>query len=171
MFYKQHFDHRLDMLELYLTVRDPGTAKSAEAYDGLRKLLINSNKGTQIHLAHLAEIHRVASAADSLEPVLAKVGEFMNQVGLMAVVEPVNDELFEITGGKGSVAVVDSPAYVSTNGSDEVAIVMRGAAHYEEQVPSAPESVDPVTDAPPTVVLVEDAPVEAAEPNQDGETP
>lgn len=132
MFHKRHFDHRLDLLELYLTVRDPGTAKAAEAYDGLRKLLINANRGTQIHLAHLAELHRVASAADSTEPVLAKLREFMNQVGLLAVDDVSSGEFFEITGGKGSTLVVDSPAYVSLDGAGGAILAMPGIAHHED---------------------------------------
>ena len=139
MFNKKHFDHRLDILELYLTVRDPGTSRAAEAYDGLRKLLINANRGTQVHLAHLAELHRVVSAADSLEPVRAKVGEFMHHVGLFPMNDATHRDLFEFTGGHGSVVVVDSPAYVSRTESGDMTVVMRGVAHYERDRESLSE--------------------------------
>jgi hypothetical protein len=146
MFYKTHFDHRLDLLELYLTVRDPGTAKAAEAYDGLRKLLINANKGTQVHLAHLAELHRVASAADSLDPVRAKLGEYMSQVGLHAVDAGSHRDFFEVTGGSGTSLIVDSPAYVGLDGDGGVSLVMRGVAHYEDPSPEVAEP-DSMSDA------------------------
>jgi hypothetical protein len=142
MFNRNHFDHRFDLLELYLTVRDPGTAKSAEAYDGLRKLLINANRGFQVHLAHLAELHRVVSSAESIDVVRAKVGEFMNQVGLAPVWEPEDPELFEITGRRGSVVVVDSPAYVSRSETG-VAFVVRGSAHYDSREAGANEIDNP----------------------------
>lgn len=130
MFNKKHFDHRFELLELYLTVRDPGTAKSAEAYDGLRKLLINANRGTQVHLAHLAELHRVASATDSIDVVRAKVGEFMNQVGLIPVWESEDRDLFEFTNRRGMGVVVDSPAYVCRSEAG-ISFIIRGTAHYD----------------------------------------
>lgn len=138
MFNKKHFDHRLDILELYLTVRDPGTAKAAEAYDGLRKLLIAANKGTQIHLAQLAALHRVASAVDSVGPVLAKLDELMTQMGLVAVDDPDQTHLYQLSGGEGAVLVVDVPAYVSVSSDGHAAIVQQGIAHYETRE-DAPE--------------------------------
>lgn len=132
MFNKKHFDHRLDILELYLTVRDPGTAKAAEAYDGLRKLLIAANKGTQIHLAHLASLHKVAHSADSLAPIQSKVNEFMSQVGLVTVDDPGQVDLYQITGGKGTRLVVDAPAYLAHGGDGRPVLVQQGVAHYEE---------------------------------------
>jgi hypothetical protein len=136
LFNKKHFDHRLDLIELYLTVRDPGTAKSADAYDGLRRLLINANKGTQVHLAHLASLHKAANSADSLEPIRSKLDEFMTQMGVITVDDPSRPDLYQVTGGKGSELVIDAPAYLAL-GADgqQPMLVQQGVAHYEEGAP------------------------------------
>lgn len=131
MFNKKHFDHRLDVLELYLTVRDPGTAMSADAYDGLRKLLVSANKGTQVHLSQLATLHRVANSADSLDPVRAKIDEMMSQMGLIPVSDPMQEDLYQVTGGKGERLVVDVPAYVSLMDDGSSRLVQQGVAHRD----------------------------------------
>jgi hypothetical protein len=56
----------------------------------------------------------------------------MRQVGLHPVSEASHDEFFEVTGGRGSGLVVDSPAYVSLDAGGTVTLVMRGIAHYED---------------------------------------
>lgn len=138
----EHLEHRLDKLELYFTIRDPGTAKSAEAYDGLRKLLIAANKGTQIHMAHLAQLHRAAKATESPEPVIAKLGEFMRQMGVVEISDPDMvgldpshesfTELFDVTQRDGDWLVVDDPAYVSASDGAVDIVISRGVAHFEE---------------------------------------
>lgn len=148
MFNKKHFDHRFEILELYLTVRDPGTSMAAEAYDGLRKLLISANKGTQTHLAHLAGLHKVANTADSLGPVQAKIDEYMSQMGVFPVEDTSQVDLFQVSGGKGTRLVVDTPAYVAHGGDGRPVLVQQGVAHYEEdssiheQLASEPSQVD-----------------------------
>jgi len=158
MFNRRHFDHRLDMLELYLTVRDPGTAKSADAYDGLRKLLIAANKSTQIHLAHLAELHRIANATESVEPLRGKIGEFMTQMGVVAIADPTRKDLYEFTGGKGDRVVIDSPAYVTTMEGVELGVTRQGIAHWET---GGVESVD---DEDPEPKITSQSDVENAGP-------
>lgn len=132
MFNKKHFDHRLDLLELYLTVRDPGTARAADAYDGLRKLLIRADKGTQVHLAQLATLHRAANSADSLDPIRSKIEEMMSQMGLIPVSDPAQRDLYQVTGGKGDLLVIDVPAYVSLEADGSSRLVQQGAAHLED---------------------------------------
>lgn len=133
MFNKKHFDHRLDLLELYLTVREPGTVKSADAYDGLRKLLVSANKGTQVHLAHLATLHRTANTADSLDPVRSKIDELMSQMGLIQISDPSQEDLYQVTGGKGETLVVDVPAYVSLMDDGSSRLVQQGVAHWDSE--------------------------------------
>jgi hypothetical protein len=138
----EHLDHRLDKLELYFTIRDPGTSRSAEAYDGLRKSLIAAYKGTQIHMAQLAQLHRAAESADSLAPIIAKLGEFMQQMGVVVIADPNTvgvdpsqasfTELFDVTQAGNGPLVVDQPAYVSISDGKIDMVVSRGVAHFEE---------------------------------------
>lgn len=138
----EHLDQRLDKLELYFTIRDPGTSKSAEAYEGLRKSLIAAYKGTQSHMAHLAQLHRAATTADSLDPVVAKLGEFMEQVGVVEISDPSQvgldprspsfTEFFDLTAAEGGHLVIDQSAYVSVQDGAVEKVVSRGVAHWEE---------------------------------------
>ena len=148
---------RLDMLDAYLVIRDPGTARSADAYDGLRKLLIQSNKGSQIHLAHLAQIDYALSFESDAEVVRAKVGEAMEQVGLQRMDSTKTlqrtDEAFDVVAGDGPETRVVTPAYIDINTRQ---VVRRGtvelvasssngdieepdAGHDEEAPPTEPE--------------------------------
>lgn len=157
-------EHKLDILEVYFTIRDPGTARSAEAFDGLRKTLINANRTAQVHRGHLIELDRLTSTTDDIGLVRVKVSELMQQMGIDRFTSPDSPDNYEITGGTGGVLQVDRPAYVDLQSRQ---LLARGAAHY---VPSTPPSTSvleadgvtaPVVDAAPTdpeaAPLVEEA--------------
>jgi len=122
-------EHKLEILETYLIVKDPGTARSAEAYDGLRKLMVKANRDSQIHLAHLAELDDLLLVSDDTELARSKIGEFLAQIGIERITSTDLPEAFEISGsGKGDFEV-DRPAYVDTLNRQ---IVRRGAAHFAD---------------------------------------
>ena len=57
----ERIENLLNRLDSAVVVRDPGSARAAEAYDGLRKQITQSGKNHRIHTAHLL------SLSDSLE--------------------------------------------------------------------------------------------------------
>jgi len=148
-------EHKLDILEVYFTIRDPGTARSAEAFEGLRKTLINANKTVQIHRGHLIELDRLASTIDDIGLMRVKVSELMQQMGIGRFASLDSPDAYEITGGTGGVLQVDRPAYVDFQSGQ---LLARGSAHYE---PSAPSSASGPEDDGAAAPVVDVAPVDA----------
>ena len=134
-------DHKLDILQLYFDVRDPGSAKSAEAYDGLRKLLIQAYKQTQVHLAHLSQIHYALASGVEADAVKDKVEELMAEVGLVRIdkVDRTTEAAFRVVEGEGEMREVLTPAYVEAPGG---ALVKEGTARASQRPAEAVEVVE-----------------------------
>lgn len=192
MFYRKRFDElerQLDKIEVYLIVNDPNTPNSAETYDGLRKVLQQAYKGTQSHMAHLALLHRAASAANSLDPVLAKLREFMDQTGIVEVDDAASinfalshlllTDLFDLTGRDGENLVVDESAYITESENGVPRVISRGSAHFESNstrelvagssadISPAPETEDLATGAR---AEIDDDDVERSQTSMEGES-
>ena len=105
-------ERQLDLIHTALVVRDPGTAVSVEAYEGLRKQVIAGATARQAHVAQLAEfdvaLHRGATPEDLRS--LAK--QWLDQAGVTRVEDAALREAFESTVAPDQEAVVDVPAYV-----------------------------------------------------------
>lgn len=126
----QEVIHRLEILETYLTVRDPGTAKSADAYDGLRKMLIQIHRGGQAQLGALTDLDRVLTISDDVDVARIKSAQALEQLGVHRVNSVEQPDLYEITNNDDGPLRVDTPAYVDiVNGH----VIMRGMAHYESK--------------------------------------
>lgn len=132
---------RLHWLHMALTIRDPGTAKSVEAYDGLRKTLIEANTMTKIYLASLAGLDAAAVSTEDISIVRDKLAETLDTMGIikidsietaarLGIAETDAVNLFDLTGGNGPVLVVDRPAYLMIRDGESRAI-SRGSAHLE----------------------------------------
>jgi hypothetical protein len=108
-------DRKVDRIEVALLVRDPGTALSADAYDGLRKQIIAAASDRVAHLAQLAQLDAIVRTIGDGE--VSQFGplvqEWMAQANLVAVSSPEPQvNLFEIVGGSGPELDVIAPAYV-----------------------------------------------------------
>jgi hypothetical protein len=170
----RELEHKLDILEVYFTIRDPGTARSAEAFDGLRKTLINANKTVLVHRGHLIELDRLTSTTDDIGLVRVKVSELMQQMGIDRFASPDSPDAYEITEGTHGILRVDRPAYIDVQSGQ---LLARGSAHYEPSAPAPPtvpenqSAVAPVVDSAP--IDSESAPVQeekGAGPEPDGTT-
>lgn len=108
------FEHQLDLIYTALIIRDPGTAKSAEAFEGLRKQVIAGATSRHAHVAQLAEfdvaLHRGARTSD----LLSLTGQWLDQAGVSRIEDPTHREAFEGTVPPGVEAEVEIPAYVNT---------------------------------------------------------
>ena len=107
-------DRKLDRIEVAILVRDPGTALSADAYDGLRKQIIAAASDRVAHLAQLAQLDAIVrttgdGATSDFRPL---VQEWMAQANLVAMSSPDQEDLFEIVGGSGPGLDIIAPAYV-----------------------------------------------------------
>jgi hypothetical protein len=122
-------------IDTALIVRDPGTVRSAEAYDGLRKQVVASageRRRMSVFLTELAEALRKDEPMDSLS---ARAQEWLLQASIAVVDDPMICEVFDIVGEGDDTtpAVVIAPAYVDTITNT---IVRRGIAEYVSSLPT-----------------------------------
>jgi hypothetical protein len=164
---RRHFDQSqdnlrrlVDRIEVSLLVRDPGTALSADAYDGLRKAVMTAARERTTHLVQLAELSDAIDRGATIETLKDRAAEWSAQAGLERISSSDNADLFEITGGEGPYLQVEQPAWV-----DPVAgvLVKRGLASRTQG--DQPTSVDlqPVDEPdPPVSEETSDSPDEEA---------
>lgn len=107
--------HKLDLIERVLMVREPGSVKAAEAYEGLRRQVVAAVDQRQTHLAHLAQFDVALQRGESAEDLSRLVGDFFQQAGLLRVDDPMHTDAYEVVGGKGDHLVVLAPAYVDAS--------------------------------------------------------
>jgi hypothetical protein len=98
----------MDKIEVATIVREPSSALSAEAYDGLRKQVV---AGANERLAHLVQIAQFSEAARGTPELAKLVREWSEQVGLLRLVE-FDERYFDVLGGKGEVIRCLRPAYI-----------------------------------------------------------
>ncbi len=129
-------EHKLDILDLHLTIRDPGTVRSADVFEGLRKSVINANNHLRTHMVHLVELDRVAHATDDIEVLRAKLGEYLREVGVARYQGTDQPEAYVIAEGDPlQQLVVDHPAYIASTGE----LVAQGVAHYDGETGAVPD--------------------------------
>jgi hypothetical protein len=124
--------HKLDLIERDLLLRDPGSAKAADAYEGLRKQVVAAVSERQAHLAHLAHLDAALHRGESAEELQLLVGEFLQQAGLLRIDDPRHPEAYEVVDGDGENLVVLAPAYVDAT---TARLVRQGRARAEAQAP------------------------------------
>ena len=101
--------HRLDAA---VVVRDPGNAHSADAYDGLRKQIIQSGKNHRIHVAHLLSLADSMERGADIQLVRDRVNDFLSELGVERVSDTSLTDLFEVTEGEGSGLECIEPAII-----------------------------------------------------------
>jgi hypothetical protein len=95
--------HKLDLIERVLMVREPGSVKAADAYEGLRR---------QAHLAHLAQLDAAVRRGATTEALRGLLRDLMQQAGLQTIDDPAQRDAFEVVEGKGDQLEVLEPAHV-----------------------------------------------------------
>jgi hypothetical protein len=101
--------HRLDAA---VVVRDPGNAHSADAYDGLRKQIIQSGKNHRIHVAHLLSLADSMERGADIQLVRDRVNDFLSELGVERVSDTSFIELFQVTEGEGTALECIEPAII-----------------------------------------------------------
>lgn len=150
-------ESRLDLIDRTLVVKDPGSVRSAEAFEGLRKSIIAAVQERNAHIADLAQLDAHITAGASRETIVLLVGDLLRRAGVERIdrIDRTNAEHlqdFEVVEGSGARLEVIEPAYVDHTGRP----VRRGRARALED------------DRELRAVRVE-APVDAAVTSTDGE--
>ncbi len=102
----------LRRIDTALIVRDPGTARSAEAYEGLRRQVVAAASDRRKHLVQLTEFAEAVRRGDDHEALRSRVEEWLMQANIAVVTDPAVEGAFEIVGeGTGGIHV-HQPAYI-----------------------------------------------------------
>jgi hypothetical protein len=121
----------LERLDAAVVVRDPGNARSAEAFDGLRKSILVSSKNHRTHIAHLLSLSDSLERGGSIELIRERVNDFLFELGVKRVSEPLHLEMFEIIEvieGENDGFEVLEPAIVEQLENGEFSIIRLGKA-------------------------------------------
>lgn len=106
-------DRSVERIEIVTVVREPASALSADAYNGLRKQVIAAAGERSAHLYQLAQFDAALRAGATSEELATLVREWMGQASLDVVDDPGLEDGFELIGPYDATSrVVLSPAYV-----------------------------------------------------------
>jgi hypothetical protein len=112
----------LHKIEAALVVRDPGTVRSVEAYDGLKKQVAAAMRHRRQHLVQLAQLTEALDEGVSLEGLRALTDDWSRQAGIRRWSVPDPLHFFEVTGGQADSYEVITPAWVDGEGDDAVLV-------------------------------------------------
>jgi hypothetical protein len=125
----------LGRIDAALIVRDPGTARSVDAYDGLRKQVALAAGDRQRMLVMLSEVAEALRLRQQIEELESKAEEWMLQSNLVRVNDPEKDEAFEVVGAGIGPVIVTVPAYMDGSSGS---IVRRGIAERTQSKEGQP---------------------------------
>lgn len=115
-------------IEAALVVRDPGNARSAEAYDGLRRTVVATGRDRRRHLAHLVAFSEAVDEGLSADGLSRLLTHWRNEEGLERSSDVDRPELFQVVEpGDGDLTVLE-PAWVDTSGESQPVLVKQGLA-------------------------------------------
>lgn len=122
-----------------LVVRDPGNARSVDAYDGLRKQVTSAAGDRRRLLVMLSELSEALRLEQSPQEIRSKAEEWMLQSGLVQIIEADPEEAFDVVGDATGTLTVTSPAYRDAQSGF---IIRQGIAERSLVAPS----IEPVSD-------------------------
>lgn len=127
----QRLDELAEMvarIEAALVVRDPGNARSAEAYEGLRRTIIATGRDRRRHLAHLVAFAEAIDEGVTGDDLRRMVEQWCTEEGLERSSDTSRPELFRVIDpGEGAIEVV-TPAWVDVSVEGPPSVVRHGQA-------------------------------------------
>jgi hypothetical protein len=110
-------DRRVEKIETVTMVREPSSTAAAEAYDGLRKQVVNAVSDRLNHLSQLVQLDVALNAGAGADQLAKLVDAWFEQAALLRVDDPQHprrDAVFELVADQGGAYEVLEPAYVDT---------------------------------------------------------
>lgn len=140
----RHDREQLDRMEVLLqrldsavVVRDLGSARAAEAFDGLRKSVIQASKSHRVHVAHLIALDESIRSGATLDLVRLRIAEYLRELGIERLETPENLDAFDVVGDSdGDVEVLEA-AIVEHVDDGRVSVLKVGKARRTAR-PSQP---------------------------------
>lgn len=105
-------ENLLQRLDAAVVVRDPGSARAAEMYEGLRKQIIQSGKNHRMHLSHLIALHDSIERGADIELIRDRVNDYLIELGIQKTSDTSHIDSFEVVEGEGSNFECIEPAIV-----------------------------------------------------------
>ena len=140
----------LNRLDAAVVVRDPGNARSAEAFDGLRKLMIQSGTSRRSHVSHLLSLADSIERDAPMELIRDRVNDFLLELGISRSTDVSRPEFFELVEGEGDDLECVVPAVIERLEDGRINLVRHGKARrvavmevsLVESVPTPVEDVE-----------------------------
>jgi hypothetical protein len=129
----------LQRLDAAIVVRDPGNARAAEAFDGLRKLMIQSGTSRRAHVSHLLSLSDSIERNASMDLIRDRVGDFLVELGISRTSDVSQPDFFEIVEGEGEILECITPAVIERFEDGRTNLVRHGKA---KRVPATYPTVE-----------------------------
>jgi hypothetical protein len=123
---------KLERLDLILMIKEPETVKSADAYDGLRKRVIEAADNRRKHLADLAQIDAALHAGESPTELAMLLDDLCRRTGLQRAADTSIPELFDVVAGEGDRLEALSNAYIDEL-TGQIVRAGRARAHSDRE--------------------------------------
>jgi hypothetical protein len=105
-----------------------GSARSADAFEGLRKSILVAAKSRRTHISHLVSLDESIRNGGSLELVRARLTEYLNELGIERLTDSRHLECFDVVGdSEGDVEILE-PAVVERGDDGKLTILRVGKA-------------------------------------------
>ena len=105
-------ENLLQRLDAAVVVREPGSARAAEMYEGLRRQIVQSGKNHRTHLAHLLALQDSIDRGADIDLVRERVSEYLKELGIQKYSDTSNIDSFEVIEGEGTDFECIEPAIV-----------------------------------------------------------
>jgi len=130
--YLQEIHDLVLRLDAAVVVRDPGNARSAEVFEGLRRTIIQTGKSHRSHIAHLLALQESLDRGASIELVKNRVSDFLRELGIEKLTNLEFRDAFEISGGTGEGLELIEPAIVERLSDGSLSVIALGKARRTE---------------------------------------
>lgn len=105
-------ENLLQRLDAAVVVRDPGSARAAEMYEGLRRQIVQSGKNHRTHLSHLLALQASIDRGADIDLVRERVSEYLKELGIQKLTDTSNIDSFEVIEGEGTDFECIEPAII-----------------------------------------------------------
>lgn len=159
----------LNRIEAALVVQNPGTIYAAEAFDGLRKTLLNAAKSRRAHISHLITLKDSIDRGASVELLGERVNDFLTELGVQFITDVSRTEHFIFDCDEHGPECV-SPAVIDVGADGTEVTIREGHARRPVAAPTpSPAASDDNGSAPPAEPPIEtsDPDTTDTEPNSD----
>lgn len=138
----------LNKLDAAVVVRDPGNARSAEVFEGLRRTILQSGKSHRSHVAHLLALHESLERGATLDLIKNRVSDFLRELGVEKLTSLEIRDAFEVVGGTGDGLQLVEPAIVERLSDGSLSVIQLGKAKRIEIPKESPVVSQETTMAP-----------------------